>query len=194
MINFTYSDSLYHYGTPRMRWGVRRYQNPDGTLTEEGKRRYRKMSGKVLDKARKADLYRKAGKTRKSDRYTKQALRVMKLMNGELANVSMTELSDVDYSQSLANVANAARLLGKKSREEDYIKKSNKEYRKESEKKLNQISKKKPSELTDEEHDWLDNYVTSTNELYGHSSDVSKEDLDRANELGEKYIYRYYRR
>lgn len=38
---FTWSpDELYHHGIPKMRWGVRRWQNPDGTLTEAGKRRY----------------------------------------------------------------------------------------------------------------------------------------------------------
>lgn len=31
---------LYHYGVPGMKWGHRRYQNPDGSLTEAGKRRY----------------------------------------------------------------------------------------------------------------------------------------------------------
>ncbi len=31
---------IYHHGIKGQRWGVRRYQNPDGTLTEEGKRRY----------------------------------------------------------------------------------------------------------------------------------------------------------
>lgn len=32
---------LMHYGILGMKWGVRRYQNPDGTWTAEGKRRYK---------------------------------------------------------------------------------------------------------------------------------------------------------
>lgn len=32
-------DELMHFGVKGMHWGVRRYQNPDGTLTPEGKRR-----------------------------------------------------------------------------------------------------------------------------------------------------------
>lgn len=39
---------LQHYGIQGMHWGERRYQNPDGTLTEEGKARLRKYKEKSL--------------------------------------------------------------------------------------------------------------------------------------------------
>lgn len=35
---------LYHHGIKGMKWGVRRYQNADGSLTSEGMRRYSHMS------------------------------------------------------------------------------------------------------------------------------------------------------
>ena len=35
-----YNNYLMHYGIPGQRYGIRRYQNEDGTLTPEGKRRY----------------------------------------------------------------------------------------------------------------------------------------------------------
>jgi len=39
MWTYNYTDELYHHGVKGMRWGVRRYQNEDGSLTPAGKRR-----------------------------------------------------------------------------------------------------------------------------------------------------------
>lgn len=35
-----YSNELCHYGIPGMKWGIRRYQNSDGSLTTAGRNRY----------------------------------------------------------------------------------------------------------------------------------------------------------
>ena len=69
---------LYHYGVKGMRWGVRRYQNQNGSLTNAGKKRYKATRGDFEkqflgsngDKADKmyndvVDTYRRLSRTNK---------------------------------------------------------------------------------------------------------------------------------
>ena len=45
-------NELTHWGIKGMRWGVRRYQNKDGTLTTAGKKRYAKEMAKLKEEER----------------------------------------------------------------------------------------------------------------------------------------------
>lgn len=44
-------DYIYHYGIKGQKWGVRRYQNKDGSLTSSGKKKYRTRKSKDSDKS-----------------------------------------------------------------------------------------------------------------------------------------------
>ena len=39
---------LYHYGVKGMKWGIRRYQRKDGSITEDGAKRYHQVSAREI--------------------------------------------------------------------------------------------------------------------------------------------------
>lgn len=44
-LNYVFDDELYHHGIKDQKWGIRRFQNEDGSWTPEGRERYGKGDG-----------------------------------------------------------------------------------------------------------------------------------------------------
>ena len=68
-------NEIRHFGIKGMRWGVRRYQNEDGSLTPAGKKRYSKEYEKLSEKVT-SDLQKKS-----NDMYIESYNRASNSMN-----------------------------------------------------------------------------------------------------------------
>lgn len=68
------SDDLEHSGIKGMKWGVRRYQNPDGSLTPEGKLRYNEsgVKGQGKYETRRRSAYNSTEKRFEKGKISKQ--------------------------------------------------------------------------------------------------------------------------
>lgn len=83
-IPYECSEELYHHGILGQKWGLRRYQNPDGSLTEAGRVRYGSVEN--LRKIQDARADAKAYKIR-----TKAKLKATKKYNKEQEKIARKE-------------------------------------------------------------------------------------------------------
>lgn len=97
-------DFLMHHGILGQRWGIRRYQNPDGTLTERGRRRLEKKDTKWAKKNY-DKIYKKTYKDSKKElsRVVNDLNRSTRMKNAN-GKLSMNYVNS--YNQFLAQIMN----------------------------------------------------------------------------------------
>ena len=84
---------LAHYGIMGMKWGVRRYQNADGSLTAAGKERYGsdgRVGGSVSERAKTARNILRSDSGSRSSKALKEARRK------DMDELSTQELRDIN--------------------------------------------------------------------------------------------------
>ncbi len=171
---------LYHHGIKGMKWGVRRYQNADGSLTPEGIKRYGSVSN--LNKARLQKKY----KIRRAAAITAASLAAAGIITGtaliakkKFSKVNSIEKNKEKINKSLNEIKTEPKISNKTK---ESLKKQSDDFRKAINNKVNEMKKSESSSKPKKQE-------SKKYELESVIIDGKKAPINRPSSLTDKQSY-----